>query len=288
MPIGPMQYGTWNYSGPDQTTLASSSNWDALAVFGRYHGIETQQTEDYVWPGRTLAASVFAIATGHNAASVYAWANRGPFARAVHATSYSGYAGLFEGKVEVRGPLLKPGGSFRIDHPEDPENRYLSHSFVESSERLNVYSGVVTTDENGLADVELPSYFESLNRDFSYQLTVIGQFAQAIVEQEARDHRFSIRTDVPSVRVSWLVTGIRQDPWARANPLAVEEDKPEQERGRYLYPEAHGQPRERSVSYEAEQAIEDRQSELEQEIEQRQSESESEGETEEKQRKQGS
>jgi len=42
---------------------------------------------------------------------------------------------------------------------------------------LNVYSGPVTTDGNGEAHVSLPSYFEALNEDFRYQLTVMGQFA---------------------------------------------------------------------------------------------------------------
>src|SRR3712207_8303809 len=32
---------------------------------------------------------------------------------------------------------------FKIDHPLDPQNKYLSHTTVESSERKNVYDGVV-------------------------------------------------------------------------------------------------------------------------------------------------
>jgi hypothetical protein len=90
--------------------------------------------------------------------------------------------------------------------------------------------------------IELPSYFEALNRDFRYQLTVIGQFAQAIVTEEVRDNHFSLRTDKPNVRVSWQVTGIRQDAWANAHRVEVEQAKPDDERGRYLAPEEHDQP----------------------------------------------
>ncbi|MGH9844628.1 MAG: hypothetical protein ACREEM_38400 [Blastocatellia bacterium] len=69
------------------------------------------------------------------------------------------------------GTLSKGGGSFKIDHPLDPENKYLYHSFVESPDMMNIYNGVVTLDETGQAEVELPDYFSALNRDFRYQFT---------------------------------------------------------------------------------------------------------------------
>jgi hypothetical protein len=159
------------------------------------------------------------------------------------------YAGLFEGNVAVNGALSKYSGSFKIDHPLDPANRYLSHSFVESPDMMNVYNGNVVTDSEGRAVVELPSYFEALNRDFRYQLTVIGRFAQAIIEQKVEHNRFTIRTNLPGVEVSWQVTGIRRDPWAEAHRIVVEEDKPEAERGLYLDPAGYGQPEEKGVSW---------------------------------------
>jgi hypothetical protein len=156
---------------------------------------------------------------------------------AVRGQSLNGFAGLFVGSVRVTGPLSKAGGGFTVDHPQDPENKYLSHSFVESPEMLNVYSGTVTTDDDGVARVELPRYFEALNRDFRYQLTTIGEFARAMVSEEIKGNGFIIRTDVPRVKVCWQVTGVRRDAWADANPIAVEEDKSEAERGKYLHPE---------------------------------------------------
>ncbi len=160
-----------------------------------------------------------------------------------------GYAGVFRGDVQVNGTLSKSGGSFKIDHPLDPENRTLSHSFVESPDMMNVYNGNVTTNASGEAVVELPEYFEALNRDFRYQVTVVGQFAQAIVGQKIRDNRFVIRTDKPNVEVSWQVTGIRQDAWANAHRIPVEEAKPEVERGSFLTPDAFGQPEERGIDW---------------------------------------
>jgi hypothetical protein len=105
-----------------------------------------------------------------------------------------GAARYFEGNVTVTGNLSKGGGSFKIDHPLDPANKYLYHSFVESPDMMNVYNGNVTTNQRGVAVITLPDYFEALNRDFRYQLTVIGQFAQAIVAKEISRNRFTIKT----------------------------------------------------------------------------------------------
>src|SRR3954452_5912307 len=153
------------------------------------------------------------------------------------------------GAVTGNGSLSKAGGGFRIDHPMEPSSRYLNHSFVESPDMMNVYNGNVTTDIDGNAVVELPRYFEALNRDFRYQLTVIGQFAQAIVAEDVRENRFSIRTDRPEVRVSWQVTGVRPDAWANDHRPEAEEDKPEEERGGYLAAEEHGQPMSAGLFY---------------------------------------
>ena len=118
-----------------------------------------------------------------------------------------GDAGI-TGNLDVGGTLTKGGGSFKIDHPLDPENKYLYHSFVESPDMMNIYNGNVVTDDSGSATVALPEWFEGLNRDFRYQLTVIGTFAQAIVGEKIRDGRFVIRTDQPNVEVSWQVTSM--------------------------------------------------------------------------------
>jgi len=161
-----------------------------------------------------------------------------------------GYAGWFGGNVHVNGTLSKGGGSFKIDHPLDPAKQYLYHSFVESPDMKNVYDGVVVLDENGAAWVELPDWFEALNGDFRYQLTAIGAPAPDLyIAGKIQENRFQIAGGPPGLEVSWQVTGIRHDPWAEANRIPVEEDKPAGEIGTYLYPELYGQPEELGLEY---------------------------------------
>ena len=61
-------------------------------------------------------------------------------------------AGQFLGNVQVTGSLSKGAGSFKIDHPLDPANKYLYHSFVESPDMLNIYRGTVALDSKGEAE----------------------------------------------------------------------------------------------------------------------------------------
>ena len=166
----------------------------------------------------------------------------------------SAKAGYFLGDVTVTGNLSKSGGSFKIDHPLDPEHKYLYHSFVESPDMMNIYNGNVTTDAQGSAAVTMPDWFQALNQDFRYQLTVIGQFAQAVVATEMKGNTFTIKTDKPGVKVSWQVTGIRHDAWANAHRIPVEEDKPDNEQGLYLHPKEFGQPEELGIGYARRQA----------------------------------
>lgn len=148
------------------------------------------------------------------------------------------------GTASINGNLSKGGGSFKIDHPLDPANKYLYHSFVESPDMMNIYNGNITTDYNGLATVELPDYFEALNRDFRYQLTSIGVFAQAIVLEKVSGNKFTIKTDKPNVEVSWQLTGVRQDAFANQNRIPNSVDKVGKEKGLYLHPTAFGLPEE--------------------------------------------
>ncbi len=195
--------------------------------------------------GLSLGASnnfgVFATATTADDAI----ANIGIYAEAADA-SIENYAGFFvgdvviDGNVEITGNIAKGAGTFKIDHPLDPANKFLVHSFVESPEMMNVYNGNIETNAEGFATVELPDYFSAANKDFRYQLTVIGTFAQAIVSQEIEGNSFVIQTSQPNVKVSWQVTGVRNDPYANANRIEPEQEKSTREQGRYLHPEVHG------------------------------------------------
>ncbi|MDF1695388.1 MAG: hypothetical protein P1U56_06135 [Saprospiraceae bacterium] len=146
------------------------------------------------------------------------------------------------GDFNVFGMISKSGGSFKIDHPLDPQNKYLYHSFVESPDMMNIYNGNIITDKEGEAIVDLPNYFNALNIDYRYQLTVIGSFAQAIIWKKVENNQFVIKTDQPNVEVSWQVTGIRNDTFAKDNRIQNEVNKQGKDKGRLMYDPNRNKP----------------------------------------------
>ena len=105
-------------------------------------------------------------------------------------------------------------------------NRTLSHSFVESPDQKNVYDGIATLDGNGEAWVELPPYFEAINRGVRYQLAPLGGRARNLhVAAELSGNRFQIAGGTPGLKVSWQVTGVRHDPYAEARGVLIERGK---------------------------------------------------------------
>lgn len=162
------------------------------------------------------------------------------------------YAAVFWGDIYVNGNILKSGGTFKIDHPLDPANKYLNHSFVESPEMKNIYDGIITLDALGQATVTLPDWFEALNKDFRYQLTAIGSPAPNLyISKKIYSNKFSIAGGTAGMEVSWQITGIRHDPWANAHQIPVEEEKKPEERGFYKHPELYGQPVTKMMQYAA-------------------------------------
>jgi hypothetical protein len=140
--------------------------------------------------------------------------------------------------------------SFQIDHPLDPENKYLMHYSTEGPEPLNVYRGNVTLDAQGQAWVSLPDYFDQINRDPSYQLTAIGKPAPALhIDKEIDHNRFLIAGGAPGQKVSWRVEAVRNDLFVRTYGARDEQDKPQEHRGKYLQPELYGQPKEKGQFY---------------------------------------
>jgi hypothetical protein len=159
-------------------------------------------------------------------------------------------AGDFYGDVLVHGRLNQSGGSYLMDHPLDPANKYLRHAGVEAIDMTNLYQGTATLDANGEVVVQLPPWFETLNGNLHYQLTPIGAPAPGLhFAEEVEDNQFKIAGGKPGAKVSWQITGLRQDPWAKAHPIAAEEDKPPAERGTYVHPELYGQPEGRDVRH---------------------------------------
>jgi hypothetical protein len=187
---------------------------------------------------------VFAVGGGQS--GNFCCSGDGIFAN-VGSGSVQGFAGLFNGDVTVSGTLSANSKNFKIDHPLDPANKYLIHASVESSEMMNIYTGNVVLDASGEAAVDVPDWFEVLNHDFRYQLTCVGGFAPVFIAQEIQNRSFRIAGGHSGLKVSWQITGIRQDAYAKAHPLLPEVDKPERERGHYLNPELYGAPEEKSV-----------------------------------------
>jgi hypothetical protein len=130
--------------------------------------------------------------------------------------------------------VSKGAGTFKIDHPLDPTNKYLYHSFVESPDMMNMYDGMITTDSTGKATIKMPSYFEALNKQFQYQFTAIGVFSKVMIVKEISNNRFTIQSEVPNAKISWQVTGIRKDPYANKNRVIPEVEK--ENKGSLLHP----------------------------------------------------
>jgi len=244
-------------SGTGVLGNATAASGNTFGVFGQTSSPTGNGTGGYASATSGLAIGVVGL-TNSPAGVGGVFTNLGGGKSAVLIGNGANYAqvfivdasgnGNFAGNLNVKGKLTKGSGSFKIDHPLDPANKYLSHSFVESPDMMNVYNGNITTDRHGLATVNLPDYFEALNGDFRYQLTVIGQFAQAIVAKKIAANRFVIRTSRPQVEVSWQVTGIRHDAYANSYRIPVEEDKGVGEQGYYLHPEVFGQPESKGIS----------------------------------------
>ena len=230
-------YGSANTAGVEGTSVngngvlgySKSNGTGAIAGYGNCYGVYG------------VAFTIGDAAAPPNRYGVYGYASG----------ATTNYAGYFSGNIQITGSISKGSGTFKIDHPLDPENKYLYHSFVESPDMMNIYNGNITTDASGTATVLLPEYFEAENRDFRYQLTVIDttQFAQVRIAKEISENRFVVMTDKPNIRISWMVTGVRQDKYANAHRVVPEVEKEKEFQGFYLHAKEWGMPEEKSIDF---------------------------------------
>jgi hypothetical protein len=184
----------------------------------------------------------------------------------VYGYTDDGYAVYFFGNVRVIGAFFLGGGpkSFVIDNPLDPSNKYLYHFCVESDELSNVYSGNAVLNANREAIIELPDWFEALNKDFRYQLTAIGEPGPNLyIAEEISDNSFKIAGGKPGMKVYWQVTGIRQDAFANAHRIQVEVEKEGDEQGKYLHPKEQGVSETLGMDYEERMRMEGEQRRME-------------------------
>jgi hypothetical protein len=250
--LGDVQYGVYGKHGASGNYgyIGSSAN----GIFARASGVNSRamRFEHEDGPSGFLGGDVTAVYATSAHTAIYAVCSTNVLHSAYLGTE--DYAGDFGGPVMVNnnltvtGSINKSATTFKIDHPLDPENKYLSHSAVESPDMMNIYNGNVTLDANGEAVVDLPEWFEALNRDFRYQLTPIGSPAPDLyVSETVQDNRFKIAGGSEGLMVSWQVTGVRQDPYAEANRVQVERLKSPEEQGTYIHPDLYGQPAEKGI-----------------------------------------
>jgi len=242
------QSGQWSYMGPNNNDVTIGGAGDDIIdvrdpnntnVFTVFNDGRTSQAG----PGSFNAGWSTTLNNGNTAelSPVDGWHIKDANGNFVTHNDPDGNA-FFAGDVTVLGNVYKGGGTFKIDHPLDPLNKYLYHSFVESPDMMNVYNGNIILDENGEATVKLPDWFDALNKEFRYQLTAIGAPGPNLyVSQKVKDNAFMIAGGKTGMEVSWQVTGIRHDAYANLHRIKVEEEKPIGERGKYLHPDAFKQ-----------------------------------------------
>lgn len=251
-----------------RSTEGIGARGEAIATSGTTHGVygRSASTDGRGVYGRATATSgnTFGGYFESNSISGYGAYCRNTASggtiyglRAYASTSADGYAVYAAGDMGASGAK-----SFRIDHPFDPENKYLLHYSAESPEVINFYRGTVRLDDAGEAVVELPPYFSTINRHPSYQLTAVGapmpmlhvseeisEEALAAGEQTAPGEAaplcfFRVSGGVAGAKVSWEVKAVRNDLRMRLHGAPVEQDKSGVERGRYQHPEFYGLPAE--------------------------------------------
>jgi hypothetical protein len=240
--------GSVGVNGAGQYGVQGTSN---LTGGAGVHGIGGSSNPGVLGESATGGGSSFGV-LGTSSASqgngIQGLCNNGGSAYGVWGISSSGQAGHFDGNVVIVGSISKSSGTFQIDHPLDPANKYLYHSFVESPDMMNIYNGNAQLDNTGSVVITMPDWFEALNTDFRYQLTAMGAPGPNLyIAQPMQNRQFVISGGTPGGGVSWQVTGIRQDPWANAHRVQVETMKTPEERGLFLHPELYGLPPSRSI-----------------------------------------
>ncbi len=256
------------------TTGRGVSGW-ARATTGTTYGVYGQSDS-------TSGRGVFGEATATSGSTYggrfdnYSTSGRGVYAYALagsgatygvrgQADSASGYGVYAVGDLGASGTK-----SFRIDHPDDPENMYLLHYAAESPEVINFYSGMAEFDERGEAVVELPAYFAKINTDPRYTLTAVGApmpnlhiareidnaalnaGAAAGPDEAAPIWSFRIAGGAPGAKVSWRIEAVRNDRWIQMYGAPVEVEKQDLVHGLYQHPEIYGESAEMGMDYQPE------------------------------------
>lgn len=245
-------------TGSSQRAVYGSSTSSASGIFGRntgtgngVYGFNFGGTGNGVY-GLTDTAGGTGVygasqSSGYGVHGENTASGSGVFGSTSHTGSYGVVGqntGVSNNAIHANGNLSASGTkTFKIDHPLDPENKYLKHFSVESNEILNIYRGIATFDANGKTVVSMPDYYSAINKNESYQLTSIGaSMPNLFIERELTNGSFVIAGGMPGKKVSWQLTAERNDPYLQQNPKErkVEVDKAEN-KGKYLMPKLYNQ-----------------------------------------------
>jgi hypothetical protein len=114
------------------------------------------------------------------------------------------------------------GKSFIIDHPLDPDNKYLVHCCLEGPESGVYYRGKSEIVNGTSAEIQLPSYVGVLCTDLTVQITHIYDGAVkafSASEVDTATNTFTVHGE--NGRFNWLVHGKRSDVTAEVNKADV-------------------------------------------------------------------
>ncbi len=262
--------GVYGYHAGSGIGVYGEANNVVAGYAGYFNGrifATTQTTEPTVYAETLTGIGVYGISTsvggvhtgvygdtnGLNGRGVYGNASSSsagavPYGvRGFCNTATLGYAVYANGDMGASGVK-----SFRIDHPFDPLNKYLLHYAAEGPVPQNIYNGITATDANGYAWIELPDYFEEINKDFRYSLTALDDsddFVLAKVTQRISGNRFQIRTSKANIDVSWEIKGTRNDVYCKLKQPKDVMDKVGAEKDKYQQPELYGMPKEMGMDF---------------------------------------
>ncbi len=246
-------------NGPSYRLHVVEDNRNRLTAI---YGVHTYSTDQYTTHS---TYGVYGLSRTNFGAGVYgrneSTGNFATFSSGVYGYCVTGSGVLGETADESRGYGVFSFGrigatrtkEFLIDHPLYPETHFLHHFCAEGPDPYNIYRGTVVLDARGEAWVQLPDYFEAINRDPSYHLTAVGApMPNLHIAQKIRGNRFKIAGGAPRGEVSWEVKAIRNDRAVQQYGYQTETEKPKEIQGMYIYPELYGQPKEKGIFYRPE------------------------------------
>jgi hypothetical protein len=112
---------------------------------------------------------------------------------------------------QVRAQAFSTGALvFTMDHPSNPNKEILNQYAMGSNEAILFYRGTVILGADGRASVDLPDYFDRINRNPMIQLTGVGSSEVVYVAEDVKGNSFVVGGK-PGIKVYWTVTAERKD-----------------------------------------------------------------------------